>query len=224
MPAVCAPDLAQLDLFCEAATQALRAHEWLQNLCLRRTLLTAEQRRELNLHRSFLAPLLQVQEKLRGNPGALALLRLMTATRLRLERLNVSLGTVPAASAYELAVQASWFVVRIWNQVAHPDQPDNRPNPLAEDWDILIHLPHAGLNRHSFDSFLAIVAVAVYESFNPRSLDADLKLEKVHAAALIRTERAALSRESLVATGQSPAVETEPEPAFESLRSEIALL
>jgi hypothetical protein len=130
---------------------------------------------------NFLSPLARIKEALANRKSDVvdALVQ-TTGTRLTLGRLSLSLGTVPSASAHELALSAALFFLQIWNQKARPDLLDHSPGPWACNWDIDIHPPRADMGSSDAATFLALVATC-FEGFNPRSLDAELKLEYVKA-------------------------------------------
>jgi hypothetical protein len=181
-------ELAGLDLLHQAAALSLDALEWLHSLCLRFELLPAGQRGPVSIYDGFLVPVAHVKELLAGKRDAtVAMLRRMTATRLKLGALHISLGTVPSASAHELALYGSRFIIRIWNQIARPDLPDYSPHPLAEDWDIDIYPPRPDMDRTKAAAFMAMVHTW-FKGFNPRHLDAQLKLEYAQAAETIRAK------------------------------------
>ncbi|HEY1380592.1 MAG TPA: hypothetical protein VGF55_27575 [Gemmataceae bacterium] len=174
-------DLEQVEYLHHAAKACQRRLEWLHNFTLRVHSMTADQRRQNAVYPNFIAPLAEVRGWLAKDPAALTYLALMTETRSRLGMLTVCLGTVRAANAHELALQASLFFIRIWNQFVRPDLPDISPNPHAEDWNkVEIHPPPPTTRPYAGNVFCALLG-SLFTTFNPRELDSQLKLE--HAAA-----------------------------------------
>jgi hypothetical protein len=177
-------DLEQVEFLHREAKACQRRLEWLHNLSIRFVSLTPEQRRQNALYPNFIAPLVEVKEWLNKDPAALTYLALMTETRSRLGLLKISLGTVRPANAHELALQAALYFIRIWNQTVRPDLPDISPNPHAEDWNIAIQPPPSSIEPHWVIAFLVAVESS-FTTFNPRELDAELKLEYAAAADML---------------------------------------
>src|SRR5262245_1318948 len=178
-------ELEQVDLLHHAAKACQRRLEWLYNLTFRLDSLTPEQRRQNPVYPNFIAPLAELKERLTKNPATLTYLALMTETRSRLGILKISLGTVRAANAHDLALQVSLYFIRIWNLIVRPDLSDISPNPHAEDWNIEIHAPPSSIEQSRAAAFFVAVEASL-TSFNPRELDAELKLEYAAAADLVR--------------------------------------
>jgi hypothetical protein len=196
-------DLEQVQFLHHEAKTCQRRLEWLHNLSLRFLSLTPEQRRQNALYPNFIAPLAEVKEWLNKDRAALTYLSLMTETRAKLGPLKVSLGTVRSANAHELALEAALYFLRLWNQTVRPEQPDISPNPHAEDWHIEIQPPPSSIERHQAAAFLVFVEVS-FKTFNPRELDAELKLEYAAAADILHERWD--GHDSKAATGSLPSV------------------